>query len=103
MSITVNNVYLEGSQVKVAFTFTDETQTPPAPADPSTITFKTSVNGVAQPNAVYPSGTIVHDSTGSFHVLIDTTNLPGTWAYSFTSTGVQGAGEGGFYVQPLIP
>ena len=81
-----------GTRKRIAITVTDETVTPAALADPTTLVVKyarypdsaTTVTWSGVNNA------IVKDSTGTFHIDIDCTE-DGDWHALITTTGVVGA------------
>ena len=62
------------------------------PTDPTTVVFGFQVAGGAVQQATFGTpeafGFIVRDSTGLYHIDIDTTNLPGIWTYVWACSGV---------------
>ena len=58
--------------------------------DPDVVTFSYQVQGQTKQTYTYthgtgdPTGTIVKDSTGTYHADIDTTGQPGLWAWRWT-------------------
>ena len=78
--------------------------------DPTDVYFEWTVlglNGVTsavtvwhmQPPGTNLAGSIVRDSAGTFHVVMDTTGLPGLWLYRWRGTGtIQAVFDGSFYV-----
>ena len=93
--------YPIGAVVQIATLFaTDGT-----PVDPSVVSF--SYKPVAQgAQTVLVYGTdaaLAKDSTGNYHVNLDTTAYGGVWNWRFFSTGTgQSSIDGTFYVRPNI-
>jgi hypothetical protein len=82
-----------GDLIEAVATFTNAA-TPPVPADPTGVAFAWSVvdeatRQIVVASASYPigDGAIVKDSTGVYHVWIDTTGAPGLLLWRFTGTG----------------
>lgn len=106
------NSYLEGSLVRV--NNVDPTGTPPgfvnssgALADPTTVKFYYEREDIpGETTLVYGvDGALVKESTGIYHVDLDTTSKPGAWIYRWEGTGsVQAASRGKFTVtdDPLV-
>lgn len=90
--------YLAGSLLTIEFACTDEVLQ--ALADPTVVTLSVSID--EGPSTVYTYGVgsvIVRDSTGSYHVELDSTGLSGTWLYAVRGTGsVQAIAVSGFVV-----
>lgn len=99
------NEYWAGASVREFIPIIDETQSPPVPADPTTITVKFSSGDKAITGTYnWPGGggQIIHDSLGNFHVDIDTTgSTTGVWTVEVVSTGVQTSGVDQFQVNAL--
>ena len=52
-----------------------------------------------QPPSTSVTGSIVRDSTGTFHADLDTTGQPGLWTYRWRGEGaIQAVFDGSFYV-----
>ena len=91
------STYITGTLVTVNAEFID--QTTKLPADPTTVTLATSVNGAAPTIYTYGGGVIVKDGTGLYHAELDTTAQPGTWLYEWGGVGnVQAVNVSGFTV-----
>ena len=96
------NTYTDGELVKCTGTFRDEAS---ALADPATVTFVFETPAAVVTDYVYGTDVeVVKDSTGVYHVNLDTTNQPGTWKYRFFSTGNgQTAAQAKFKVTRAVP
>ncbi len=95
-----NNAYTVGSVVRVTGTFKDINGTL---ADPSTVVFKykNPVTLVTTTLTYLSDGALVKDSTGTYHVDVDTSTSAGDWWVRWQSTGAaQGAVEGMFRANP---
>jgi len=70
--------------------------------DPTEVKFGYTVNGGSPTTFTYGVGAqVVRDSTGTYHIDIDTTGLSGTWTYSWVGYGgVQTRSEGQLIVSP---
>jgi len=70
--------------------------------DPTEVKFGYTVNGGSSTTFTYGVGAqVVRDSTGTYHIDIDTTGLSGTWTYSWVGYGgVQTRSEGQLIVSP---
>jgi hypothetical protein len=95
---------IEGTVVRF-YTSTPFTDITGSPADPTNVIFAYQVgsNPVQQVTYGTPAswGTIVRDSTGTYHVDIDTTGSPGAWTWTWAGTGaVQVRTEGQILVSP---
>lgn len=97
----ITNTYFAGDQVIVStylwplttpvvdgFLAPNGQQTGFVLADPTTVTLTYRVNQ-GSPVTLTTSSTpaIVKDGTGLYHVVLDTTNLPGLWTYRWQGTG----------------
>jgi hypothetical protein len=76
--------YYAGTGVRVSAAFTDING---AAVDPTTVTLKYQSPGVATTWTYGGAGSIVKDSIGNYHAILDTTALPGVWAYEWQGTG----------------
>ena len=95
---------IEGTQVRF-YTSTPFTNISGAAADPDTIVFAYQVgsNPVQQETYGTPTswGTIVRDSTGTYHVDVNTIGQPGAWTWTWAGAGaVQVRAEGQLLVSP---
>jgi hypothetical protein len=95
---------IEGTVVRF-YTSTPFTDVSGSPADPSEVVFGFQVGSNPVKQVAYGNpaswGTIVRDSTGNYHVDVDTTGLAGVWTYVWASSGgVQTKGEGQMMVNP---
>lgn len=95
MSVLIGNI------IKVRSTFKNEDN---VKQDPATVQV-----AVKKPDATittYVYGTdpeVVRESTGIYHILIDTTDEPGTWQFVWNSSGtLQAAGQTQFTVVDTI-
>jgi hypothetical protein len=83
------NTYIAGQFIRFTATFTVEPSG--ADSDPTEILFLYSVNGGATVQYEYSPGgglgTIIRDSTGNYHIDVDTTGLAGGWEYEWASKG----------------
>lgn len=72
-------------------------------ADPTTVTLTYRINqGAPATLTTSSSPAIVRDSVGLYHVILDTTNLPGLWVYRWQGTGaVVAPRANSFNVRPL--
>lgn len=70
--------------------------------DPTEVKFGYTVNGGPPTTFTYGVGAqVVRDSTGTYHIDIDTTGLSGTWTYTWVGYGgVQTRSEGQLIVSP---
>lgn len=69
------------------------------PLDPTAVTL--TVQDPTGVKTTYSGGQVTHDSTGVYHVDVDTTGKAGTWSYEWKSTGTgQAAFFGTFVVDP---
>ena len=70
--------------------------------DPTEVKFGYTVNGGPPTTFTYGVGAqVVRDSTGTYHIDIDTTGLSGTWTYTWVGYGgVQTRAEGQLIVSP---
>jgi len=96
---------IEGTIVRfyTSTPFSDVTGTP---ADPSEVIFAYQVgsNPVQQVKYGTPTawGTITKDSTGTYHVDVDTTGQAGAWSWVWAGVGgVQTRAEGQLLVSPM--
>jgi len=95
---------IEGTEVRF-YTSTPFTDITGSPADPDVVIFAYQVgsNPVQQVTYGTPQawGSIVKDSTGTYHIDIDTTGSPGAWTWTWAGTGsVQVRTEGQILVNP---
>lgn len=95
--MTTNAVYVLGDQAKRAVAFTDPDG---APADPTTVVYT-----ARKPDGTtleLTGGSVVHDGTGSYHVLV-TVDQAGDWQEKFAGSGtVVQTRESWFYVRPDV-
>ena len=76
--------YTEGTSVTVSVAFT----VGGVATDPTEVVFASSVNGQTEHNYQYPgSASIVKDSVGNYHAVVDTTGLPGQWWVVWAGNG----------------
>lgn len=70
--------------------------------DPTEVKFGYTVNGGPPTTFTYGVGAqVVRDSTGTYHIDIDTTGLSGTWTYAWVGYGtVQTRAESQLIVSP---
>lgn len=96
------NTYTEGELVKCTGTFTDEDG---VAQDPTGVRFVQENPTGASTEYVFGTDIeVVKDSTGVYHVNVDTTGHPGTWKYRFYGTGTgQAAGQLKFKVMRAVP
>lgn len=99
------NVYDEAQLVEVQTS--PPFQTPAGVAtDPTAVYFEWTVTYQGVTSAVTTwqyggVGSVIRDSAGTYHVFMDTTELPGLWQYRWRGTGaVQATFDGSFWVQP---
>jgi hypothetical protein len=93
------NAYVKGQQVNVSDVLT--LVATGALVDPTTV-----VCTITKPDGTTATPAVVHDSTGKYHAVVDTTGGPqGNWQYLFTGTGaVISSGYGTFWVDdPAFP
>ena len=96
---------IEGTLVRF-YTSTPFTTLAGVITDPTTVKFAFQVEGGAPNIATYGTpasfGVIVRDSTGNFHIDIDTTGKPGLWTWVWVGSGaVQTRAEGTVVVSPM--
>jgi len=96
------NTYTEGELIKCTGTFTDEAS---VVQDPTGVRFVFETPAGVVTEYVYGTDVeVVKDSTGVYHVNLDTTDKPGTWKYRFYGTGTgQSAGQNKFKVMRAVP
>ena len=92
--------YARGQLVRCSVQFVNKTSG--AAVDPATVSFEYRVGSGSVTTYVYGTNNqLVKDSTGNYHVDLDTSSASGDWYWRFSSTGVnQGAVEGKFTVKP---
>lgn len=95
---------IEGTDVRF-YTSSAFTNVNGAAADPTTVVFAYQVGSNPVQEVTYGTptawGAIVRDSTGVYHVDIDTTGQAGTWTWTWVGTGaVQVRTEGQLVVSP---
>jgi hypothetical protein len=98
--------YMAGQGVRVSVAFTDSNGNA---VDPTTVTLKFAApdgtsgpNNAASPWTYGGAGSIVKDSTGNYHAVLDTTGKPGEWTYEWIGSGsVLAPAAANFYVAPL--
>jgi hypothetical protein len=97
-----------GVLVRIPFLVTDKGSIlPPLGSDGHSLVDVTAMTvvvidptGTATTSTVAGGG-IIHDSLGTYHLLVDTTAKPGHWTYRETSPSpVQSACEGAFDIDP---
>jgi len=96
---------IEGTLLRL-YTSTPFTEIGGTVADPTTVIFAFQVESGAVQSATYGTpasfGTIVRDSTGTYHIDIDTTGLSGVWNYVWVGSGVVTTrAENQLYVTPM--
>ena len=96
------NTYTDGELVKCTGTFTTEAGDA---QDPTGVRFVFETPAAQVTEYVYGTDVqVVKDSTGIYHVNLDTTDKPGTWKYRFYSTGTgQSAAQAKFKVTRAVP
>ena len=92
------NEYPLGSVVRCSVAFTDSNN---LAVDPGTVSFIYMQPDNTKTTLVYPTdAALVKDSTGNYHVDVDSSAAPGVWYYRFKGTGInQAANETFFKIQ----
>ena len=102
--VTAYNI-IEGTVVRF-YTSTPFTNVSGTITDPTEVVFAYQIGSGPVQQTVYGVGqswgNIVRDSTGTYHVDVDTSGLPGIWTYVWAGNGtVQARSEGQVVVSPF--
>jgi len=93
------NSYESGDLIRISATFTNDAG---AATDPTSVTFELAPYGAPAMLYLYPSSSLVKDSTGVYHG--DFIPAPGNYTYAIKGTGaVQRTVTGAFYVKQSVP